>query len=178
MNIRFIKGFTLIELLVVIAIIGVLATVVLASLNSSRTKASDAAIKSQMKELGKQTEVYSLVHGAYSTNSTIRWDDDAPSCRGAAATLDGTMFGSNSFDTTVRDLVLAVSSKSSGATSGNRVFCAASDNSWAFAAPLFDPSGSNTGWCIDSSGNSKEVSFDMTIAGNPLHAGSNVARCP
>ncbi|MEK7539247.1 MAG: type II secretion system protein [Patescibacteria group bacterium] len=39
------KGFTLIELLVVIAIIGLLSSVVLASLNTSRKKAKDVAIK-------------------------------------------------------------------------------------------------------------------------------------
>ncbi len=51
------KGFTLIELLVVIAIIGLLSSVVLASLNSARAKGADAAIKSNLKGAATHAEV-------------------------------------------------------------------------------------------------------------------------
>ena len=52
------KGFTLIELLVVIAIIGILSSVVLASLNTARSKGSDAAIKSNINNARAQAELY------------------------------------------------------------------------------------------------------------------------
>lgn len=48
MTINLKRGFTLIELLVVIAIIGILASVVLASLNTAREKGAIAAYKSEV----------------------------------------------------------------------------------------------------------------------------------
>ncbi len=52
------KGFTLIELLVVIAIIGILASVVLASLNSARKKSRDARRVADIKQIQLALELY------------------------------------------------------------------------------------------------------------------------
>ena len=52
------SGFTLIELLVVIAIIGVLATVVLASLNTARRKSRDARRITDLKQIQLALELY------------------------------------------------------------------------------------------------------------------------
>lgn len=52
------SGFTLIELLVVIAIIGILSSVVLASLNSARTKSRDARRIGDIKQLQLAMEMY------------------------------------------------------------------------------------------------------------------------
>ena len=63
------KGFTLIELLVVIAIIGILATVVISSLNKARAKARDARRVQDIKSIQTALEMYYLDHGTYPTTS-------------------------------------------------------------------------------------------------------------
>ena len=59
------RGFTLIELLVVIAIIGLLSSVILASLNSARDKATATSIKTQVLEFRKIMELQFSETGSY-----------------------------------------------------------------------------------------------------------------
>ena len=69
------KGFTLIELLVVIAIIGILSSVVLASLNTARSKGSDAAVKSNISNMRAEAELfYDTNGGAYNNSGTVGKD--------------------------------------------------------------------------------------------------------
>ena len=65
------KGFTLIELLVVVAIIGILATVVLASLSSARERARDAKRLADIKTIQNALEIYHLENGSYPRSAAL-----------------------------------------------------------------------------------------------------------
>ena len=86
------RGFTLIELLVVIAIIGILASVVLASLNSARDKGADAAVKSTLNNMRAQAELYyddnsNSYSGMCSATTTAKALANADSTNGAGSVL-------------------------------------------------------------------------------------------
>jgi prepilin-type N-terminal cleavage/methylation domain-containing protein len=68
------KGFTLIELLVVIAIVGLLASVVLVSLNSARQRAKIARSASDQKQLGLALMLYFDDMGFYPPDVNRGWD--------------------------------------------------------------------------------------------------------
>lgn len=60
------KAFTLIELLVVVATIGILSSIVLSTMNQTRSKARDARRMEDLKQIQSALELYANDHsGAY-----------------------------------------------------------------------------------------------------------------
>ncbi|PIR69854.1 MAG: hypothetical protein COU47_00235 [Candidatus Niyogibacteria bacterium CG10_big_fil_rev_8_21_14_0_10_46_36] len=86
------RGFTLVELLVVIAIIGILASVVLASVASARARGRDARRLSDMKQIQIALELYYGDNAAYPGNT----DND---CGGWDAGFNGGQGSGDAFVT-------------------------------------------------------------------------------
>lgn len=68
------RGFTLIELLVVISIIGLLASVVMASLIPARGKARDVRRLTDMNTIQTALEMYVSSHNSYPSSNNGNWE--------------------------------------------------------------------------------------------------------
>lgn len=138
------KGFTLIELLVVIAIIGILASVVLSSLNMARAKGADAAVKANLTNIRAQAQDY------YDTNGDFGDDFAVALCDTAGA---GTLFVD---DTKVNSIITAAGNASNGGGLASGTCTATlSPSAWAVSVPL--KTVATESWCVDSTGASKQV---------------------
>lgn len=129
------KGFTLIELLVVIAIIGLLSSVVLASLNTARGKGDDAAIKMNLVNAISEAELF--------YDSSTRF-------AGVCATTGANVIGDSR----------SKAGTLNGSNSDGECNVSANYKNWAMWVQL---SGSGAAyWCVDSNGSSSTSTAPTT----------------
>jgi prepilin-type N-terminal cleavage/methylation domain-containing protein len=155
MKISFKRGFTLLELLVVVAIIGLLSAVVLAALNSARSKGSDAGVQSNLKNAMAQGEIF------YNTN-TMAINTYTNVC-----STTSPIGGAN----TVTAFVTAAAKDSglgsyttNGTGAVGSATCNSTANNWAAEVPLTGK-GPNQMWCVDNIGESRQENNLSILAG-------------
>jgi prepilin-type N-terminal cleavage/methylation domain-containing protein len=124
------RGFTLIELLVVISIIGLLATIVLASLKTAREKARNSRIQEELSSMRVAGELYLKQNGDYGTAS------------------DCTQGIFQDVASGMKDIVDNVSADIVD------MRCGALPDRWKATAILL-PGSTDSFWCVDSTGASK-----------------------
>lgn len=151
------KGFTLIELLIVIAIIGILASVVLASLNNARTKGADAAIKTNLTSIRVQSSIW------YDDNGQVYATTPYAIGTCPTATSTGNIFA----DEKIFEAVSAAYELAGGVANSQ---CVAEADAWAVAVQLKtfinNTDGLPDAWCTDSVGSSRSYTYTsgQTIA--------------
>jgi prepilin-type N-terminal cleavage/methylation domain-containing protein len=170
------SGFTLVELILVIAIIGVLSSIVLASLNNARNRAKDVAIKMEVAQLVNLATIDSVDTGSY---CNFQGDDTSSWITAMGETCEDSFTGS--LMTQSRQLCHSIFDKSgpgtiAGLGSGYKIYTstwnAACGSSYSFMVAL-----NNGNWyCSGSSGSRGEyTAYSNVLDGS--HLGHTTPGC-
>jgi len=169
------KGFTLIELLVVISIIGLLSSIILASLNSARAKGGDAGVKANLASLKSQAEILYDQYGCYATNNGN--GAAVPNCTSTpAAWTTACPSGGTTGRMWMNPVVISIIKVAKKAGGGGVASCAstAGGTAWAAAVQL---NSKTDAWCMDSTGASREVSIASPYGQTEINAKVNGSVC-
>lgn len=143
------RGFTLIELLVVIAIIGILAAVVIGSLNDARSSGSDASVKQSVANVRSQAEIWYNSNGySYANLCTQAAIDTLLS--GSVDVVNGTDYVGATHGVSTYVALNTIT----GAATGRTAACHADETRYVAVSPLASV---NQFWCVDSTGVSKQT---------------------
>ncbi|HTE48435.1 MAG TPA: type II secretion system protein [Candidatus Paceibacterota bacterium] len=153
-------GFTLIELLVVVAIIGLLASIVLASLNSARSKSGDAAVKSNLANIRAQSALIYSNSGCYGDGTPITDTTCAPFTLGPCLnTTDNSIF---------KNPIVWAQISAAKSAAGGFASCMSTGSAWSVGIQMKEKPDAEA-WCVDSNGTSKKESF---VSSPPQSQGS------
>lgn len=120
------KGFTLIELLIVVVIIGILAAIAIPKFSSTREKAFVSAMKSDLKNLASQQEIYYADNYAYSaTAATLGFSaSDGVTVTITASATGWNATASHSGTTQTCDVFYGTATTAGNATVAGTIICA------------------------------------------------------
>jgi len=131
-------GFSLVELLIVITIIGILSTIILNSLSTSRAKAYDSKVKQQLSSFRTAAEIY------FNNQTPVSYGPATVSCGSG-------MFNNFEEKNGTPGIYIAPGNLPDFAVT----VCASSDSAYAVKATLYS---GNQYWCVDNKGASRAIS--------------------
>ncbi len=163
------SGFTLIELLVVIAIIGLLSSVVLASLASARNRAADGSIRQNLSQVMRGASIYYDTYGSYAPGASFTDASDvAAACASLAGGTNDNFLTPNASIASAVQIITSIRAAGNASNGGGlaRATCRITDgptSAYAISVPLKTDAALH--WCVDSTGVSKIRNSALSGAG-------------